>query len=139
MCLTDCIDWRYLQSWLVFSTQLVNCCPHGRSTYTRVLLPLYLLSDLPPPRPSQSKRAVYKDSLGWGVLSCVVVHILQEFNKHSVSDKIQNLQNCFTTPNHQLRQHLGIGVFKMPSSMGEGGRMGEERKQRENLEYAKRI
>jgi hypothetical protein len=28
LCLTDFIDWRYIHSWLVFSTQLVNCCPH---------------------------------------------------------------------------------------------------------------
>ncbi len=26
-CLTDFIDWRYTHSWIVFSTQLVNCCP----------------------------------------------------------------------------------------------------------------
>ncbi len=26
-CLTDFIDWRSIHSWLVFSTQLVNCCP----------------------------------------------------------------------------------------------------------------
>jgi hypothetical protein len=46
------------------------------------MLPLYLLSDLPPPR-SQSKRTVYNDSVwlwGGGVLNCVVDHILQEFN-----------------------------------------------------------
>jgi hypothetical protein len=47
------------------------------------LLPLYLLSDLPPP-PSQSKRTVYTDSVcqlgGEGVLSWVVDHILQESN-----------------------------------------------------------
>jgi hypothetical protein len=61
MCLTDFIDWRYIHSWLVFLIQLVNCCPHGRRNYTCVLLPLYLLSDLPPP-PSQSKRTVYADS-----------------------------------------------------------------------------
>jgi hypothetical protein len=29
-CLTDFIDWRYIHSWFVISTQLVNCCPHGR-------------------------------------------------------------------------------------------------------------
>jgi hypothetical protein len=51
LCLTDFIDWRYIHSWLVFSTQLVNCCPHERRNYTCVLLPLYLLSDLPPPLP----------------------------------------------------------------------------------------
>jgi hypothetical protein len=28
-CLTDFIDWRYIHSWFVFSTQLMNCCPHG--------------------------------------------------------------------------------------------------------------
>jgi hypothetical protein len=33
-CLTDFIDWRYIHSWFVFSTQLVNCCPHGRRNYT---------------------------------------------------------------------------------------------------------
>jgi hypothetical protein len=42
LCLTDFIDWRYIQSW---STQLVNCCPHGQRNYACVLLPLYLLSD----------------------------------------------------------------------------------------------
>ncbi len=48
MCFTDFIDCRYIHSWLVFSNRLVNCCPHGRRNYTCVLLPLYLLSDLPP-------------------------------------------------------------------------------------------
>ncbi len=29
LCLTDFMDWRYIHSWLVYSTQLVivNCCP----------------------------------------------------------------------------------------------------------------
>jgi len=40
------------------------------------LLPLYLLSDLT----SQSKHTVYTDSVWGGVLSCVVDHILLEFN-----------------------------------------------------------
>ncbi len=30
MCLKDFIDWRYIHSWLVFSTQPVNCYPNGR-------------------------------------------------------------------------------------------------------------
>ncbi len=47
-----------------------------------VLLPLYLISDLPPP--SQTKCTVYTDSVclgggGEGV-NCAVEHILQEFN-----------------------------------------------------------
>ncbi len=61
LCLTDFIDWRYIHSWLVFSTQLVNCCPHGRRNYTCVLLSLYLLSDLPPP--PQTKCTEYSDNV----------------------------------------------------------------------------
>jgi hypothetical protein len=49
LCLADFTDWRHIHSWLVFSTHLLNCCPHGRRNYTCVLLPLYLLSELPPP------------------------------------------------------------------------------------------
>jgi hypothetical protein len=52
---------------LVFSTPLVNCCPPTFSLTTPTPPP-------PPPIPSQSKHSV------WGVLSCVVDHILQEFN-----------------------------------------------------------
>ncbi len=78
--LTDFIDWRYIHSWLVFSTQLVNWCPHGRSNYTCVQYccpsTFYLTSP-----PSQTKCTVYTDVWLWGggVLSCAVDHILQEF------------------------------------------------------------
>ncbi len=81
MCLTDFTDWRYIHSWLVFSTRELLPPWTKELYYTCVLLPLYLLSDLPPP--SQSERTVYTYSVwlsGWGVLSCVVHHILQEFN-----------------------------------------------------------
>jgi hypothetical protein len=49
--LTDFIDWRYIHSWFVFSTQLVNCCPlWTKELYLcPVALLLYLLSDLIPP------------------------------------------------------------------------------------------
>jgi hypothetical protein len=57
--LTDFIDWRYIHSWLLFSTHLVNCCPHGRRNYTFVLLALYHLSDLPPP-PFQTMNSIYR-------------------------------------------------------------------------------
>jgi hypothetical protein len=52
-CLTDFIDWRYIHSWFVFSTQACELLPHGRRNYTCVLLPLYCTfsltsSPLPP-------------------------------------------------------------------------------------------
>ncbi len=83
-CLTDFIDWRYIHSWFVFSTQLVNCCPQGRRNYTCVHFPLYctfsLTSSPHPPFPMYG--IFYTDSVwlwGVGVLKCTVDHILQEF------------------------------------------------------------
>ncbi len=75
LCLTDFIDWSYIHLSLVFSTQFVNCCPHGRRNYTCVLLPLYLLSDLPPP-PLPRLSVQYTQTGvavgGVGVLKCVL-------------------------------------------------------------------
>jgi hypothetical protein len=83
---------------LVLLTPLVNCCPSTLSLTHSVRL-----------------------WRGAGVLTCVVNHILQEFNTLFLnSDQIQNLLNCYyTTPNKndQLRRHLGIGVFKVPSCL----------------------
>ncbi len=78
LCLTDFIDWRYIHTWLVFSTQLVNCCSHERRNYTCVLLLLYLLSDLP----KLNVQYIHTDSVWlWRgrVLNCAVDHILHEF------------------------------------------------------------
>ncbi len=64
-CLTDFIDWRYIHSWFIFSTQLVNCCPHGRRNYTLLVAPLlYLLSDLLPP--SQCTVHIYRQCVTVG-------------------------------------------------------------------------
>ncbi len=83
LCLTGFIDWRYIHSysWLVFSTQLVSCCPHGRRNYTCVLYCCPSTFSLTSP-PSQSKCTVNTDSVclrGGGGLNCAVDHILQEF------------------------------------------------------------
>jgi hypothetical protein len=43
MCFTDFIDWKYIHSWLVFSTQLVKCCPMDEGT----ILYLYTVAPLP--------------------------------------------------------------------------------------------
>ncbi len=57
---------------LVFSTPLLNCCP---STYS-------LTSPTPPPLPKVNVQYIQTvcGCGGGGVLSCVVDHILQEFN-----------------------------------------------------------
>jgi hypothetical protein len=66
-CLTDFIDWRYIHSWFVFSTQLVNCFPHGRRNYTCVLLPLYCTFSLTSSPLPPSQWTVYTDNAWlWG-------------------------------------------------------------------------
>ncbi len=88
------IGWYFRPSlWTVAlmdeGTILVYCCLSIFSL-TSPLLP-----------PSQTKCTVYTDSVvseeGGGGVNCSVDHILQEF--YTVSDQIQNLPNCFTTPN----------------------------------------
>jgi hypothetical protein len=63
--------------------------------------------------------------MGAGVLSCVVDHILQEFN--TVSDQIKNLLNCYTTPNKNTKRHFGI--WRLYSSFVHGYRTEMARKQ----------
>jgi hypothetical protein len=93
---------------LVFSIFFVNCCP---STY--------LLSDLPHPFPlSQSKRTVHCVAVGGGGGGEGVELYCRPYSagfQLPFSDKIQNLQNCYTTPNNNTS--VGIGVFIVPSSM----------------------
>ncbi len=72
--LTEFLDWRVeIQPvMLIFSTPLVNCsCPSAFS--------------LTSPTPTHLPKLTYSINrqcvaVGWGVLSCVVDHILQEFN-----------------------------------------------------------
>ncbi len=97
---------------LVFSNPLVNGCP---STF-------FLTSPIPPP-PSQSKRTVQYISTvfgcgEWGVLSCVVDYILQEFS--TLFPTRFRTFKIATSPQTKtpVRWHLGIGVFIVPSSMG---------------------
>jgi hypothetical protein len=151
-CSTDFIDWRYTHSWFVFSTQLVNCCPHGQRNYTCVLLPLYCtfsgcggveiteytylykrwnrvsvsnhsagaytatllvmvnvikgVGVHPPPSPAQTNFTLMTEctpeSRRYYSLYSVVEMYRGPYSAgvwHPVSDQIQNLQHCFTTPN----------------------------------------
>ncbi len=63
--LTDFIDWRYIHSWFVFSTQLVNCCPHGRRNYMVLVYCCHSTVPFlwPPPLSPPSKCSVYTDSV----------------------------------------------------------------------------
>jgi hypothetical protein len=86
-CLTDFIDWRYIHSWFVFLTHLVNCCPFRwrNKTYVQYCCPSTVPSLWPPP-PSPLPNVQYILTVcdwggGWGggMLKCTVDHILQEF------------------------------------------------------------
>ncbi len=82
---------------------------------------LYLFSDLLPPPPLPKLNVQHIQAVcgcgGWGVQLCCRPYSAGVL--HSVSDQIKNLQNCFTTQNKMTskRRHLGIGVFKVSSSM----------------------
>ena len=97
---------------LVFLTQLCElCCP----------LTISLIQLLPPYPPFLCQSTVYTDSVwlgrgGGGVESCWRPNSAGV--KHSVSDQIQNLQNCLTTPNKRLRRGRGLRQIKtcMPQS-----------------------
>jgi hypothetical protein len=80
------IDWRYIHSWLVFSTQLVNCFPMDEETILVYCCPSTFSLTSPPLPPPQSKRqySINRQCVAVGggsrwVLSCVVDHILQEY------------------------------------------------------------
>ncbi len=108
---------------VVFSTPLVNCCP---STFS-----LTYLLPLPSPPPYQSKRTVYTDrcGCGGGVLSCVVDHILQEFNSLFSLTRFRTYKIA-TTPQTKtpVKTTFRIGVFILPSSMVSGCTSGKRRR-----------
>jgi hypothetical protein len=79
--------------------------PWTKELYLCTVVPLlYLLSDLLPPPPLPKLNVQYIQTVcgcgGWGV-GGVEVYCGPYFAgiSHSVSDQIQNLQHCFTTPN----------------------------------------
>jgi hypothetical protein len=117
LCLTDFIDWRSdpFTHWLVFSTQLVNCCPHGRRNYTCVLLPLYLLSDLLPPHPKLNVMLIQTVCV-WGGRGGGWIVLCRPYSAgilHSVSDQMQNLPNYFTTPNKMTSENDIKGLVSL--------------------------
>ncbi len=90
---------RYNHLWLVFSNELLNCCPHGRRNYT-VLLPLYLFYDLPPPLPKlnvQHIQTVCVCGGAGGVELCCGPFSAGVL--HSVWPDSEPIPNWSTTPN----------------------------------------
>jgi len=121
-CLTDFIDWRYIHSWFVFSTQPVNCCPHGRRNYTCVLLPLYCTFSLTSfPLPTFPMYSIlYTDRVGlWegggeeGVLKCTVDHILQEFYTRFRTYKIATPPQTKVTSKDDIKGFVSLKFLRL--------------------------
>ncbi len=77
-CLTDFIDWRYIHSWFVFSTQLVNYCPNGQRNYVVLVYGCPFTTPSlwpPPPFPMYS---IYRQCVTVGG-GGTVDHILHKF------------------------------------------------------------
>ncbi len=126
-CLTDFIDWGYTHSWFVFSTQLVNCCPHGVGGTILVycwVLPLYCTfsltsSPLPPPLPNV-QYILYRQCVtvrGGGVEMYCGPYSAGVL--HSVSDQIWNLLNCFTALNKMTSEDDIKGLVSLTSFVHE--------------------
>jgi len=113
---TDFIDWRYIHSWFVILTQLVNCCRHGQRNYSCVLWPPYgTFSPAPPPPPLPNVQYIQTVcDCGGGGLGGVEMSggPFSARGLPSVSDQIQNLQNCFTTPNKSKDDIKGLVSLK---------------------------
>jgi hypothetical protein len=78
--------------------------PWTKELYLCIVAPLlYLLSDLLPhsPLPNVQYMQTVSDCGGGGVVGGVEMYCGPYFAGvlHSVSDQIQNLHNCYTTPN----------------------------------------
>ncbi len=103
--LTDFIDWRYIHSVVcIFDPACELLPPWTKELYLCTVAPLlYLLSDLlsPPPLSNVQYMQTVCDCggrWGWGdVELCCRPYSAGVL--HSVSHQIQNLQNCYTTPN----------------------------------------
>ncbi len=69
-CLKDFIDWRYINSWFVFLTQLVNwtVAPMDERTILVYCCPSTVPSLWPPPPspPSQCTVCIYRQCVTWG-------------------------------------------------------------------------
>ncbi len=107
LCLTDFIDWRYIHSLFgIFDPACELLPPWTKELYLCTVAPL---SSLWPPPPLPKLNVQYIQTLcvwGWGV-NCAAGIL------HSVSDQIQNLPNCFTTPNKMTSENDIRGIVQL--------------------------
>jgi hypothetical protein len=112
LCLTDFIDWRYIHSVAcIFDPGCELLPPWMKEQYLCTVAPLlYLLSDLPPPPPIPKLKCTVHfiqtmcvtGGGGWGGDGGCWIVLCRPYSAvvlPSVSGQIQNLQNCYTTPN----------------------------------------
>jgi hypothetical protein len=92
LCSTDFIDWRHIHLWFIFLTELLNCWPHGRrNLLVYCCPPIFSLTS--PPLPILNVQYIQTVCLWGGTIFC------RSWVFNSVSDQIQKLPNCSTTPN----------------------------------------
>jgi hypothetical protein len=104
LCLTDFTDWRYIHSVVcIFDPSCELLPPWTQEQYTCTVAPLPSLWPHPPPPPPQTKCTLCSISRqcvwleGRDVELCCRPYSAVVL--HSVFGQIQNLQNCYTTPN----------------------------------------
>ncbi len=100
-CITEFIDWRYSHV-SIFDPAL------------RTFDPLTFSLVHPPPSPFPKSKYVYTDSVwlgGGGGCYIVCWRPYSAGVQHSVSDQIQSLQYCFTTPDKNLVQYIWIHMW----------------------------
>ncbi len=81
LCLTDFIDWKYIHLMVgIFDPACELLPPWTKELYLWTVAPLPSLWPHPPKIKVQCIQTVCGCGVGGGVVSCVVDHILQEFN-----------------------------------------------------------
>ncbi len=124
LCLTDFIDWRYIYSLAgIFDPACELLSPWTKELYLCTVAPLSSLWP-PPSLPKLNVLFIQTVSVweggGWGVNSAVETIFCRNFTLCFWPDAEPTKLHHHPKQNDQWKRHKGVGVFKVPSSMGIG-------------------